>query len=148
VTTITFKDRAEFYTDDDRAIFENDSKLETVKKSLYAESAAVKAAIENNENPDPNPAARIETLIATGTNTPPPKTFAERDIELQYSIRDVEEALDFMAGKKKLANYGAGKRLADWLKPQADAAEKDLVEKGVAFHEAHLKILVREAAPY
>ena len=72
-----------------------------------------------------------------GRHMPPPKTFVERRVELQHAIRDIESALDYMAGKERSANYHAGKRLAEFMKPQALAAEKSLAEKAVAFHEAH-----------
>jgi hypothetical protein len=49
---------------------------------------------------------------------PRQQPLSAKRIELQYIIRDIEQALDYMAGKERQANTNAGARLAKDIKPQ------------------------------
>lgn len=137
--TINFKDTSAYFTEADKKSLARRPGWEATLKRLYAELAVVNAAIANNENPDPYPEARIETLIATGINTPPPKTFEEQAHELQNAIRDINEALDKLAVTEKQIRWLAGQKLNAEIRPQATALEKRLVEAAVALHEVHFE---------
>jgi hypothetical protein len=126
-----------FYTDDERAVMAKKPELLATRKRRQAELADVDAAIATEGDLDPHPEDRIQNLIA-GIDTPRPQPLGEKQTELRYNIRDIEQALDFMAGQERRVSMMAGARLAKDVKPQVDAAAKKLAEAMVTMYEAYL----------
>jgi hypothetical protein len=135
---ITFKDTSAYFTDPDKKVLSRKTDFEATLKRLTAELAVVKSAIASNENPDPDPEARLEQLIA-GETVSPPKSWEDQYRELQYAIRDTNEALDALALKEKQIRLVAGQKLANDIKPQADALEKQLIDALVVARGFHLE---------
>jgi hypothetical protein len=125
-----------YYTDDERAIFARDKDLEATGKRLSADLAAVDASIAAGEPSDPNPEARLDSIVK---NIPlaMPRSWADRRTEIQYGKRDVENARDYLADKIRVANHAAGERLAKHNKPATEAAEKLVAEKFLGFYDAY-----------
>jgi hypothetical protein len=134
--TIQFKDISSFYLPEDKAVFASIDQLKETAARLRSDLVTVDAAIANDTNPDPDPDSRLANLIA-GNSVVPVKSWSEQRLDLQRAMRDVENALDFMAGKKRAVEYQAGARLAHSIKAQHDAAEKTMVDALVVAHERH-----------
>jgi len=134
---ITFEPIISYYTDDDKAVIARKAELAAAGKRRQAELAEVDIAIAKQGDVDPNPADQIQNLIA-GIEVPRPQPLSAKRTELQYIIRDIEQALDFMAGKERQANINAGARLAKDIKPQHDIAAKELADALLVAHEKHL----------
>src|ERR1700694_1074507 len=110
-------------------------KLTAYGKDLRAELAAGDAS--KDEHIEANAEARIASHIA-GTNVAPPKPWATRRTEILYAERDNEEALDWLAGKAKIAETNAGKKLVADAAPQIDAADKEVFEAVQQLYEKFL----------
>jgi hypothetical protein len=134
---IKFPSIEEFYTDDERAIMAKKPELLATRKRCQSELAEVDAAIATEGDLDPHAEDRIQNLIA-GIDTPRPQPLSEKRIELLYKIRDIEQALDYMASQERRVTMTAGARLAKDVKPQVDAAAARLADAVVTMHEAYL----------
>ena len=134
---ITIKPVASYYSDDDKAILARKAELAATGKRRQIELAELDAAIAEQGNPNSTPEDTIQNLIA-GIEVPRPPPLSERRTALQYVIRDIEQALDYLAGKERQININAGARLAKDIKPQHDAAEKELVDALLIAHQKHL----------
>jgi hypothetical protein len=128
---IQFKPIEAYYTDDDKAIIARKAELAATGKRLQSELAALDAAIAAQSDL-PTPEDRIQNLIA---GTAPQKPPSAKRTELQIAIRDIEQALDYMAGKERRVTMTAGARLCKDVKPQVDKAEKELAAAMVIAHE-------------
>jgi hypothetical protein len=134
---ITFKPIASYYTDDDRAVLSRIADLKAAAKRRQIELAEVDAAIDNRASTDPVPEKQIQNLI-DGIEVQRPPPLSAKRTAIQYIIRDIEQALDFMAGKERQLNINAGARLAKDIKPQHDIAAKELADALVIAHDKHL----------
>jgi multidrug efflux pump subunit AcrA (membrane-fusion protein) len=134
---ITLKPLSSYYTDDDKAVIARKAELAATGKRRQAELTELDTAIATQGDIAPDQDDQVQNLIA-GLETPRPQPLAARRTELQYVIRDIEQALDFMAGKERQVTIKAGARLAKDIKPQVDIAERELVEALVIAHEKHL----------
>jgi hypothetical protein len=120
---ITLKPLSSFYTDDDKAVIARKAELAATGKRRQAELAELDSAIATQGDIAPDQDDQVQNLIA-GTETPRPQPLTE----LQYIIRDIEQALDFMAEKERQVTIKAGARLAKDIKPQVDIAERELAD--------------------
>jgi hypothetical protein len=137
ILTITIKPIASYYTDDDRAVIARQTELAATGKRRQAALAELDSAIATQGDIAPDQDDQVQNLIE-GIETHRPQPVTAKRTELQYIIRDIEQALDYMAGKERELTIKAGARLARDLKPQADLAERELVEALVIAHEKHL----------
>ncbi len=134
---IQFKPISSYYSDDDKAVIARKAELAAAGKCRKIELAEVDATIAKQGDTNPNPDDQVQSLIA-GIDVPRPQPLSAKRTELQYIIRDIEMASDFMAGKERQANIKAGARLAKDMKPQVDIAAKELAAALVIAHEKHL----------
>jgi len=81
---------------------------------------------------------RIEFKTLSGIDTPRPQPLSEKRIELLYKIRDIEQALDYMASQERRVTMTAGARLAKDVKPQVDAAAKKVAEAMATLFEVYV----------
>jgi hypothetical protein len=134
---ISFKPIESYYTNDDNAVIVRTAELAAAGKRCQAELAELDSAIANQDKIGPTLDDQVQNLIA-GIDVPRPPPLSAKRIELQYKIRDIEQALDFMARKERQVIIKAGARLAKDIKPQVDIAEKELVDALVIAHAKHL----------
>jgi hypothetical protein len=134
---ISVKPITDFYTDDDRAIIARKAELVATGKRRQSELAELDSAIATQGDIAPDQDDQVQNLIA-GIETPRPQPLTARRTELQYIIRDIEQALDFMAGRERQVTINAGARLAKEIKPQVDLAEIELAQALAIAHEKHL----------
>jgi hypothetical protein len=128
---------AEFYSDDDKAVLANQSDLVAAGKRCEADLKAIDASIANNDATYPNREDQIETILA-GEEVKRPEPLSTQRITIQHRIHDIEQALDFIAGKVRQVNYEAGARLAKDIKAEHDVAENELTTAMVVVYEKHL----------
>jgi hypothetical protein len=134
---IKFPSLEEFYTEDERAIMAKKPELLATRQRRQTELAEVDAAIAIQADTNPTPEDRIQNLIA-GIETPRPQPLSEKRTELRYNIRDIEQALDFMAGQERRVIMIAGARLCKDIKPQVDAAAKKVAEAMATLFEVYV----------
>jgi hypothetical protein len=134
---ISIKPITDFYTADDEAVLANKAELKAMAKRRQSELVEIDALITSHVDPNPNAETRVQNLIA-GIDTDFPKPLDVQRTDIQMAIRDIEQALDFLADKERQVNQRAGARLAKGIKPQVDIAERELVEALVIAHEKHL----------
>jgi hypothetical protein len=126
-----------YYTDDDRAIIANKAELVATGKRRQAELVELDTAISRQQDTAPNQDIQVQDLIA-GIERPRQKPLDAKRTTLQHVIREIEQALDFMAEKERQVTMKAGARLAKDIKPQVDLAERELAAALVIAHEKHL----------
>jgi hypothetical protein len=127
--TITFKPIQSFFTEDDKAILAGIEKLTANGKALPAKRDALTAAIDKGEKPT---GQDIETRIANlidGKSVAPVTSLEAQRLEVLYAIRDNEDGLDFLFGKKQIAHAEAGRKMVEAAKTQIVAAEKAIFDK-------------------
>jgi hypothetical protein len=134
---IKFPPLETFYTDDEKAIMAKKPELLATRKRRQAELSEVDAAIATEGDLAQHPEDRIQNLIA-GIDTPRPQPLSEKRTELRYNIRDIEQALDYMASQERRVSMMAGARLARHVKPQVNAAEKTVAEAMATLFEAYV----------
>jgi cephalosporin hydroxylase len=134
---ISFKPIASYYTEDDKAVIARKAELAATGRRRQSELAEVDIAIAEHRDIDPAAVDQIQNLIA-GIEVVRPQPLGEKRTALQYVIRDIEQALDFMAGQERQVTMKAGARLAKDIKPQVDTAAKELADALVIAHEKHL----------
>jgi hypothetical protein len=135
---IHIKEFSEYYSDDEKAIFKRTADLKAILAGRRTELAAIDAKITVPDAVDSRTEDRVQSLI-TGIEVKRPPPLNQQRMEIQYAIRDLEEALDFMAGKELQANLNAGARLAQDIKPAVDAVAKELFDALALAHDKHLQ---------
>jgi hypothetical protein len=133
---IHIKELSEYFSDDEAAVFTRTTDLKTMLAGRRSELAAIDAKIAVPDAVDSRSEDQVQSLITGVEIKRPPPLNAQR-MEIQYAIRDLEEALDFMAGKELQANLNAGARLAEDIKPQVDTAAKELFDALALAHDRH-----------
>jgi hypothetical protein len=89
---------ADYYTTDEKAVFGNQARLQAALKRHQSGLAEIDAKIAGQRESNMIPEDEIENLI-NGVRVERPPTLGAQRTAIQYDIRDVETALDFMAGK-------------------------------------------------
>jgi hypothetical protein len=137
--TIKFKPIESFDTEDDRKNIASAAKLKAAAPDLYAKRNALAAAIaQGGENPaEPDKATRFAN-IADGKRTPVP-SLKDQLREVLIAIRDNDEAQDFYAVRVNEGRKQAGKKMVLDQKPAIVAAEKELFDIFVHFHERYVR---------
>jgi hypothetical protein len=135
---IHVKELSQFYSDDEAAVFKCTAELKSKLARRQSELAAIDAKITVPDAADSRTEDRVQSLI-TGTEVKRPPPLNQQRTETQYAIHDLEEALDYMAGRELQANLNAGARLAQDIKPQVDIAAKELFEALALAHDKHLQ---------
>jgi hypothetical protein len=134
---ITIQPIASYYNDDEKAVIARKADLTAAGKRRRSELAAIDAEMMNQIDTDTLPEDQIQNLIA-GIEVARPQPLSAQRTELQYIIRDIEQALEFMADKERQLNVKAGARLAKDIKPHVDKAEKELADALVIASAKHL----------
>jgi hypothetical protein len=138
---ISIKPIAEFYTDDDKAVFKSKADLKALAVRHQAKLAELEVVIASNVDLIPNAETQVQNLIA-GIDAELPKPLDVQRADIQIAIRDIEQSLDFLAGRERQVNHQASVRLAKDIKPQVDIAEKELASALVTAHEKHVAYFV------
>lgn len=138
MTHIIFKPIDTFRIEDHKANLLNSTKIEaSLKQEDYPARDKLKAAINRNETSDVAPELRV-TALAEGRSLPVPATLEAQLYEVQVRIRDKNDALDYLAGKAKLLEIEAQKRMLDDARPQIVAAEKEIFETFTKLYNQYL----------
>jgi hypothetical protein len=111
-------------------------KLKATGKAFAAKLESLRASQQDDENSDHDSEARLQSLI-DGVALPTARPWGAQILEMQTNIRDVDNALDLMAARMRVADEGANRRMVDDIRPAHNASAKRLAEALIVAHEAH-----------
>jgi hypothetical protein len=108
------------------------SDLKATDKRIDAEIAFLIAARDNGENLDHE---QYINALVDGDTIAPPKTYTAQLEELKRQKWNINEALDVLAGKERLAQTEIHRRYCADLKKESDLQTKQLVDSVVLTHK-------------